>query len=191
MPDRRMWTSSGCACGGEAATGTPVEPILVPPVCPDDEVEKLENAMNRDSISLKYRQADWLLVESMATWVGGIKPWQCIGHFTFSWEASLDSTRRCFEKFMRIDSHGTSYFYACEQNPSRSGHHVHALLYAPVEPQRKALWELWFKRYGRCRLESVRSRCDVADYCAKYVCKERAWWNVKLFGQDSPDLVLS
>jgi hypothetical protein len=32
----------------------------------------------------------------------------------------------------------------------------------------------------------VNSRDDVADYCAKYVCKEGAWWNVKLLSHRHP-----
>jgi hypothetical protein len=30
------------------------------------------------------------------------------------------------------------------------------------------------------------NRDDVSDYCAKYVAKENAWWNVKLLGQRHP-----
>ena len=37
------------------------------------------------------------------------------------------------------------------------------------------------------RIEPVNNRDDVADYCAKYVAKERSWWNVKLLGTRHPE----
>jgi hypothetical protein len=121
-----------------------------------------------------------LLLDEMAAWVNALKPWQCISHLTFEWEASLDSTRRNFEKFMRKELPDVDYFYAIESNPSRAGHHVHALWHRPMEISRKVAWSEWFNRYGRARIEPVRSSEDVTGYCAKYILKERAWWNVKL-----------
>ncbi len=35
-------------------------------------------------------------------------------------------------------------------------------------------------------IEPVNNRDDVTDYCAKYVSKEGAWWNVKLLGRWHP-----
>jgi hypothetical protein len=116
----------------------------------------------------------------MAEWVGKLAPWQVISHLTFRWEASLDSGRRCYEKFMRRHLPHVSYFYALEENPGRDGFHVHALWSDAVGVFRKEAWASWFKRYGRARIEPVRNQGDVTDYCAKYVTKERAWWNVKL-----------
>ena len=60
-------------------------------------------------------------------WVHGLAPWQVIAHMTFAWEASVWSAQRCYEKFMKRELWGVSYFYALEQNPSRDGYHVHAL----------------------------------------------------------------
>ncbi len=124
-------------------------------------------------------------MEVMVDWVHGLAPWEVISHLTFSWEAGLDSTRRCFEKFMRQRTPDVSYFYAIEENPSRDGHHVHALWADCAGVLRKGIWRQWFERYGRARIEPVNSREDVAGYCAKYVTKERSWWNVKLV---SPEL---
>ena len=36
------------------------------------------------------------------------------------------------------------------------------------------------------KIEPVNNRDDVADYCAKYVTKEGAWWNVKLLSHRHP-----
>jgi hypothetical protein len=116
----------------------------------------------------------------MAEWVHSLAPWQVISHLTFRWEASLESGRRCFEKFMRRHLPQVSYFYALEENPCRDGFHVHALWGDAGGVFRREAWATWFKRYGRARIEPVRDQGDVTSYCAKYVTKERAWWNVKL-----------
>jgi hypothetical protein len=131
------------------------------------------------------QRASELLVEAMSKWVNHLAPWSVIAHQTFRWEASLDSTKRCYEKFMRKEMPDVTYFYAIEANPSRDGHHVHALWADCEGIRRKHIWESWHDRYGRARIEPCRSPEDVAGYCAKYVCKERAWWNYRLC---SPDL---
>jgi hypothetical protein len=119
------------------------------------------------------------LVESMATWVNGLAPWCVFATHTFSWEASLWSSRRVYERFMRQALPTLSYFYAVEQNPSRDGHHVHAMWDSLGAP-RKATHREWLKRYGRNRIEPVRGFADVVGYCSKYVCKEGAWWDFHL-----------
>jgi len=119
-------------------------------------------------------------------WVHGLAPWQVISHLTFKWEASMPSAMRCYEKFMRTDMWGVSYFYALEQNPGRDGFHVHALWCDCKSKSRRNIWQKWFDRYGRARIEPVNNRDDVADYCAKYVTKENSWWNVKLLGYWHP-----
>ncbi len=120
----------------------------------------------------------------IAEWVHSLAPWSVIAHQTFSWEASLTSAQRCFEKFMKRDLPEVSYFYAIEQNPSRDGHHVHALWSDCEAVQRTLVWERWKARYGRNRIEPVNSRGDVTSYCSKYVTKHGAWWNVKLVAPD-------
>jgi hypothetical protein len=119
-----------------------------------------------------------------ANWVDSLAPWSVIAHQTFIWEASLTSAQRCFERFMNRDLPEVSYFYAIEQNPSRDGHHVHALWADCEAVQRTLVWERWKARYGRNRIEPVKSKEDVVSYCAKYVTKEGAWWNVKLVAPD-------
>jgi len=124
----------------------------------------------------------------VASWVQSLAPWTVIAHHTFTWEASLDSTRRIFERFMNENLKDVSYFYAIEENPSRDGHHVHALWSDCEAVLRKGVWSKWFEKYGRSRIEPVRSHHDVAGYCSKYVskeCFERGWWNVSI---NSPDL---
>jgi hypothetical protein len=122
----------------------------------------------------------------MGDWVHSLAPWQVISHMTFAWEASVWSAQRCYEKFMKREMWGVSYFYALEQNPCRDGYHVHALWCDCKNKSRREIWRTWFERYGRARIEPVNSRDDVADYCAKYVTKDGSWWDVKLLGQRHP-----
>jgi hypothetical protein len=63
---------------------------------------------------------------------------------------------------------GVSYFYALELNPGRDGCHAHALWCDCKNMRRTEIWEKWFHRYGRARIEPVNNRDDVSDYCAKY-----------------------
>jgi hypothetical protein len=145
-----------------------------------------QNMNNARNMELEQRLKIAQLNIEMGDWVHSLAPWQVISHMTFSWEASIDSARRCYEKFMRTEMRGISYFYALEQNPGRDGHHVHALWCDCKNMRRTEIWDKWFHRYGRARIEPVNSRDDVADYCAKYVTKENSWWNVKLFAQRHP-----
>jgi hypothetical protein len=123
---------------------------------------------------------DVLLAMEMAKWVNGLAPWQVIAHLTFSWEASLPSAQRCYERFMKRQMPGVSYFYACERNPARDGFHVHCLWMDCRSVNRRHVWSEWFARYGRARIEPVKDQGDVSGYCAKYVTKEGAWWDVKI-----------
>jgi len=126
------------------------------------------------------------LVVAMGDWVHSLAPWQVIVHLTFAWEASVWSAERCYLKFMKREMWGVSNFYALEENPGRDGFHFHALWCDCLNKSRRDLWQKWFDRYGRNRIEPVNSRDDVSDYCAKYVTKEGAWWGVKLVGQRHP-----
>lgn len=113
-----------------------------------------------------------------ADWVLSLAPWNVIAHLTFRWEVSLDGARRGYERFMKRALPQVSYFYAEERNPQRDGYHVHALWHGNIF--RREAWASWFERFGRARIEPIKSRADGVDYCAKYVIKEEAWWNVKL-----------
>jgi len=147
--------------GSRSDPRTPVESILAPPVCPYEDKDRTG------------------IVREMAAWVFSLGPWPVCAHHTFRWESSLDSTRRVYERFMPTALPGVGYFYAIEENPSRDGHHVHAL-WDSLDAPRKATHREWLKRYGRNRIEPVRGFNDVVNYCSKYVVKERAWWSVRL-----------
>lgn len=148
----------------------------------------------------------------MAEWVRGLADWKVIAHLTwkdwidkhgFPHGITVEGARKSFERFMRKELPRLSYFYAVEPNPSREGSHVHALwadcgailtrrtrsgnlVRAVGGPEGgKDVWGTWFERFGRAKIEVVRSPQDVSDYCAKhlassYTTKSAVWWNVKL-----------
>ena len=151
--------------------------------------------------------------EQMAEWVNYLAPWKLIAHLTWSdWiddkgvphGITVGGASRSFERFMRKELPRVSYFYAVEPNPSREGSHVHALwcdlqdlvtkriggaeLVRSVRGAEGAVdvYQKWFERFGRARIEVVRNHADVTNYCGKhlvaasYTTKQAVWWNVKL-----------
>ena len=158
-------------------------------------VEYTEHGMSK-------AQAAILRVE-MAGWIDGLAPWQVIAHLSFKPRPAFQSGRKfyservqqvappvgtshvaaaeSFERLMRRSHPDTDYFYATESNPGLiAGAHIHTVLHRPLKIYCKAWWEEWFELYGRNRFELIKSKDDVVSYAAKYVTKERSWWNVKL-----------
>lgn len=179
----------------DARSAAPVEPILVPPVCTRAITKARNKGIYRsrplwvnqdrhlfgsasDEGDLSFQQE--VDKDQMATWVSWLAPWQVILHGTWRWEASVWSAQRAVEKFRLKHLSRCSFFYALEENPGRDGYHVHGLLADCTAIYWKDIWAAWCKRYGRFRSEPVRSTEDVTRYCAKYVTKERAWWDVFL-----------
>lgn len=145
-----------------------------------ETTENLTHKAIMDSVGYNAPVKRQLEAIELATWVHGLAPWEVISHLTFKWEASFESGRKCYEKFMRKHLPRVSYFYALEQNPSRDGCHVHALWADAQNVYRREAWQTWFNKYGRARIEPVNSAEDVSAYCAKYCSKAASWWNVKL-----------
>lgn len=149
---------------------------------PGEEYWKLQLAVD------KLQRVGW--IESLAA-PGG---WEVMTTFTFRWEASADSARRVFTKWIRRELPGVSYFYAIEPNPSRDGHHLHSLWADCGEVITKRarsrdlvrsingldVWRSRFDRWGRARVELVHSRKDSSAYASKYLCKPNAWYDVHL-----------
>ena len=162
--------ASGCAGFSEGETDHPS-----PEVC----TNLMDSPNDKPSV---FRNE--LAKSQMFLWVHSLAPWKVIAHHTFVWEASIWSAQKSYERFMRKNCSDVSYFYAIEQNPGRDGHHVHALWADCEGVQRREVWNRWFSTYGRNRIEPVRRAGDVAAYCAKYVTKEGAWWNVRLVDAD-------
>jgi hypothetical protein len=154
----------------------------------DLEGENREKAMKLQLACDKIQRVAW--IEDLSA-PGG---WEIMTTFTFRWEASADSARRCFTRWIRRELPGVSFFYALEPNPSRDGHHVHSLWCdcGHVLTKRSGcrdlvrsvegfdVWRHAFERWGRARVELVESKRDSSDYASKYLCKPNAWYDVHL-----------
>lgn len=112
-------------------------------------------------------------------WIQNLAPWSVMGTYTFEWEASMASSIRIFKKFMH-KLPNVSYVYCVEPNPGRCGYHLHSLWADCENVDRSESWREWFLRYGRARIEPVRSATDVSDYASKYLMKQDCWFDVKL-----------
>jgi hypothetical protein len=199
----------GAGCGGEAPALTAV-PLLHPS---PTGVSESQGRMPVDPFFTSElsgervaRSPDPLVLE-MAGFVDKLAAWKVIAHFTFRDKSvyaacplrgargkgrqgrfvgkrgvSLPVAGRAYERFMARCLPGVGYFYAVEANPSRDGHHVHSTWDSSDAP-RTATFREWLSRYGRNRIEPVRSFEDVVSYCSKYVTKEGAWWNYVLTPQ--------
>ena len=136
-------------------------------------------------INAELRNATAQYRIDLSDWVQSVTEWDLFVTMTYRWSASPQSAARCFERFMRQEMRGVSYFYVVEQNPDGGGYHVHGL-WCDCGAQRTEIWKKWFIRYGINRIEPIESRLHVADYCAKHVTKETLHWNIRLLGNRHP-----
>lgn len=122
--------------------------------------------------------------EEIADFMHGLAPWQVFFTGTFKGEFTESQTQRAFEKFMQRNYSEITYFYVIEHNPSREGHHVHAVMYSGEPIWRDSLNSAWFSRFGFAKVEKINSRSDVERYCSKhvnnYLTKGGGWWNYKV-----------
>lgn len=95
-------TAPRAGLGGGRAQPAPHQPILVREVCLriKSKWSNMNNARNIEP-DLRLKAAEFNI--AMGDWVHSLAPWQVISHLTFAWEASFDSARRCYEKFMRTE----------------------------------------------------------------------------------------
>jgi hypothetical protein len=130
-------------------------------------------------------QRDFLLSMEYANWIHGLTSWQVYFTGTFRWPASLDSAVRGFKKFMMKQYHECNYFAAFEPFPSGYGWHNHSLIERPGRDiYCKEMWSAWFQRFGRNKVELIRSREDVASYASKYCVKQaigKGWYEVHVW----------
>ncbi len=150
-----------------------------------EEYWKLQLAMD------KLQRVEW--IESLAQPTG----WEVMATFTW-WqpqstnpEEALNVARRRYVDWADRSLRGVSRYDAFERNPSRDGYHVHALWADCEGLNRRWSWKLWQGTFGdwrggrlvraaRARIEPVRSKRDSSAYASKYLCKEDAWFDIKL-----------
>lgn len=136
------------------------------------------NIARHISPEFRHRTAQYRI--GMSDWVQSLALWELFVTMTYRWEASSQSAARCFERFMRQEMRGVSYYYVVERNPDSLGYHVHALWCDLRNRRRTDIWQKWYNRYGINRIEPIRNQGDVADYCAKHVTNETLEWNIRL-----------
>ena len=96
------------------------------------------------------------------------------------------NAKRYFERFMRRNYKDYSWFYCVEPNPSRAGHHLHALMMPPTGAKcsHKEMGTSWWGQYGWNKVEDIRSKKDVSGYCTKHVVrylnKGAGWYNIEI-----------
>ena len=77
-------------------------------------------------------------------------------------------------------------FIAVEPHKSCSGLHVHGLMSFAGNNEKLRPYLVWrnlFEEYGRSKVDYIRSKENVSDYCAKYVTKEMGWWDYDFYGK--------
>ena len=120
----------------------------------------------------------------IADFIDGLAPWQVFFTGTFQGNYTERQTQRAFEKFMLRNYRDVTYFYVVEHNPSREGHHVHAIMYSNEVLWRDSMNQAWFNRFGFAKVEKIRSKKDVTSYCTKhvsaYLTKGGGWWNYQI-----------
>lgn len=144
-------------------------------------------------------------------WIKNLARWNTVLHMTFKWEVSDDSARRQFKRWLGANGLdgwaikrggmvvGRQVGFPCiacnEENPSRDGHHIHAMMYLSPNVRRVDLWADWFDHKGRNRIEPIDfSRSGgggyaaVAGYCTKYLFKNQTFWGI--YGLGLPEQIL-
>lgn len=137
-------------------------------------VDRGEDYMKLQLSADKRQRVQW--IESLVAPDG----WDVMCTFTFRWSASAASAQRVFTRWINRKLPQLSYFYAIEPNPSHDGNHVHSLWSDARGVYRREVWADAFQRWGRARVEPVRSKRDSSDYASKYLCKPNAWYDIKL-----------
>ena len=125
--------------------------------------------------------------EVYVDWIEGLAPWTTKLDMTFDWNCDEFRARRIFSNWMSSILPGSTFLYSIERDPyqekvanTRQGLnqacHVHAisdtnwpLLKDKLGTLRKDIWNNWFKRYGRCRIEPVKHVSGCTRYAMKKI----------------------
>lgn len=112
--------------------------------------------------------------EAWADWLSGHE-WDYFGTWTFKFadQPTLPQLRRAVQHFADATTPQSLAWFA-EKGKIGGRGHLHGLLRMhPNDPVTSAdLWNWWFRRYGRCKLERFDPELGAAGYCAKYLTKD-------------------
>lgn len=95
------------------------------------------------------------------------------GTFRFE-DISPNGARRCALRFFRGFTTKELIVLFIESGKLYGKVHLHGLLRfrANQRPSARTIWQRWFDKYGRAKVETIESREAVAGYCCKYVTKQ-------------------
>lgn len=85
-----------------------------------------------------------------------------------------NGARRACERFFRKYKSKELVVLFIEFGSMYGKVHVHGLLrfHPAYKPSAKLIWEHWFTKYGRAKVEVIESRKNVSNYCCKYITKD-------------------
>lgn len=111
--------------------------------------------------------------EQYAKWLGSIA-WHYFFTGTFREDYSIDGTRRAGSRFFSSFPGLDLCVLFIESGSLYGKIHLHGLVRfnSPI-PSAGLIWQHWFKKYGRCRVEAPKNEKSVASYCSKYVTKQQ------------------
>lgn len=123
--------------------------------------------------------------------------WDHFATFTFAEPRSEPSARRAFASYVRSVrqlTYGGSVGYFVGYEYGTFGRlHLHALMRTSAPQTRlgpggrscassalpsSALWEVWFERFGRAKVEDYDRKRGAAGYVSKYVTKALAYYDI-------------
>jgi len=94
---------------------------------------------------------------------------------TFRNEFTINGARRALERsFSTYDNKPEFAFFCIEPGGMYGRIHTHGLLRYPqggIFHSATDIWQSWYKRYGRARVEVPRSQENITGYCVKYATK--------------------
>jgi len=107
-------------------------------------------------------------------WLSSIT-WDYFFTGTFRKEYSADGARRACQRFFGSGWPTFELGIIFIEGYEKYGRiHVHGLLRFDRKyvPPAGLIWQHWNHRYGRARVETIRSQKAVAGYCLKYIMKK-------------------
>ena len=124
--------------------------------------------------------------ETFEDWLRQVAPWTTKADMTYSWNCNEFDAKKKFEKWMRKHLPSSNYIYAVERDPYQDkvaptsnginqACHIHAITdtnwprLKKAGVSRKQIWNEWFSRYGRAKIEPARNIKDAVGYCMKKV----------------------
>ncbi len=146
----------------------------------------------------------WDLEEEFAKWLNRTE-WRWTHWWTLTFrEPRWRDASSCALKLAQFSARTamSAWGFSFEEH-HRDGNrlHVHSLCSIQpslfLEPSERSLWDWWFKRYGRCKIDRIRPEhrhdkdggiSHLASYLCKYVTKETSQlnWDFWAFSNQKP-----